>query len=74
MVFPGDVECRLLLSELDLELLCGLLEERRVFRNHIDPGLAFANRIAPNSDEIHTGFLEGAEQMRPLTRLVGNSH
>jgi len=34
MIFTGEVECRLLLSELDLELLCGLLEKRRVFRNH----------------------------------------
>ena len=40
----------------------------------IDPSLAFANRIAPNSDEIHTGFFEGAQQMRPLARLVGNNH
>ena len=59
MVFTGDVECRLLLSEFDLELLCGLLEERRVFRNHIDPGLAFANRVAPNADEIYAGLFEG---------------
>src|ERR1035441_5995976 len=74
MVFTGDVECRLLLSELDLELFGGLLELCRVFRHQVDPGLALAHRVAPNADEIHASFLERAEHMLAFSGLVRYHH
>lgn len=73
MVLTGDMESRLPLSKLDFELLCGLLEEHRVFRNQVNPGPALADRIAPNADEIYAGFFEGAEQLRPFAGLIRNN-
>ena len=74
MVRTGDLECRPLLAEIDLQLLGGLLEQRRIFRNQIEPGLALANRVAPDGDEIHARFLQGGEQVRAFARLVGNHY
>jgi hypothetical protein len=68
------VECRLLLSEVDLELLCGLLEECRVFRNHIDPRFALAHRVAPNGNKIYARFFESAEHLRSFAGFIGNNH